>query len=246
MLARGQSCALIAAARESGLPLIVGSEFTLADGLRFVCLATSRRGYGALARLITQGRRAASKGRYRLGRVDLAAGPRGLPRPVAAGTAARGRGGRVAPRALRRPALARRGTAGGRPRPRAARAAHGARARIGVPAVAAGDVHMHQRRRRALQDTLTAVRLKTTVANAGHALHPNGERDAARARAASSALYPRGAHRGDAAHRGALPVLAGRASLRIPGGDRARGHDAGLAPAPPGRGRRGAALARGA
>ena len=35
---------------------------------------------------------------------------------------------------------------------------------------------MHQRRRRALQDTLTAVRLKTTVARAGHALHPNGER----------------------------------------------------------------------
>ena len=31
-----------AAAREAGLPLIVGSEFRLADGLRFVALATSR------------------------------------------------------------------------------------------------------------------------------------------------------------------------------------------------------------
>jgi error-prone DNA polymerase len=45
-----------------------------------------------------------------------------------------------------------------------------------LPIVAAGDVHMHARERRALQDTLTAIRLKTTVAQAGHALHPNGER----------------------------------------------------------------------
>jgi error-prone DNA polymerase len=37
-------------------------------------------------------------------------------------------------------------------------------------------VHMHIRERRALQDTLTAIRRKTTVARAGHALLPNGER----------------------------------------------------------------------
>ena len=42
--------------------------------------------------------------------------------------------------------------------------------------VAAGDVHMHARDRRALQDTLTAIRHKTTVAQAGYALYPNGER----------------------------------------------------------------------
>jgi hypothetical protein len=47
---------------------------------------------------------------------------------------------------------------------------------VGLPIVAAGDVHMHARERRALQDTLTAIRLKTTVARAGHALFPNGER----------------------------------------------------------------------
>ena len=35
---------------------------------------------------------------------------------------------------------------------------------------------MHVRERRALQDTLTAIRHKTTVAQAGHALFPNGER----------------------------------------------------------------------
>jgi error-prone DNA polymerase len=49
---------------------------------------------------------------------------------------------------------------------------------------------MHQRRRRALQDMLTAVRLKTTVAEAGHALHPNGERSM-RTLARLAELYPR-------------------------------------------------------
>src|SRR6188508_1080282 len=62
------------AARAAGLPLLVGSEFRLVDGLRFVALATSRTGYGALARLITKGRRAAPKGQYRLARADLDAG----------------------------------------------------------------------------------------------------------------------------------------------------------------------------
>ena len=35
---------------------------------------------------------------------------------------------------------------------------------------------MHVRGRRALQDVLTAIRLKTPIAEAGHALFPNGER----------------------------------------------------------------------
>jgi error-prone DNA polymerase len=47
---------------------------------------------------------------------------------------------------------------------------------LGLPLVAAGDVHMHARGRRALQDALTATRLRTTVERAGFALHPNGER----------------------------------------------------------------------
>jgi error-prone DNA polymerase len=47
---------------------------------------------------------------------------------------------------------------------------------LGLPLVAAGDVHMHVRGRRALQDVLTATRLGTTLERAGLALHPNGER----------------------------------------------------------------------
>ena len=58
-----------------------------------------------------------------------------------------------------------------------------------MPAVASGDVHMHVRNRRALQDTMTAIRLRTTLAAAGHALFPNGERHL-RTRQALAAIHP--------------------------------------------------------
>src|SRR5206468_7629891 len=37
----------------------------------------------------------------------------------------------------------------------------------GLPRIAAGDVHMHVRARRALQDTLTAIRVKKPLAECG-------------------------------------------------------------------------------
>ncbi|RYY69243.1 MAG: error-prone DNA polymerase, partial [Comamonadaceae bacterium] len=46
----------------------------------------------------------------------------------------------------------------------------------GVPLVAAGDVHMHARSRKPLQDLLTAVRVGRTVAECGFALQANAER----------------------------------------------------------------------
>src|SRR5262249_3554452 len=45
-----------------------------------------------------------------------------------------------------------------------------------VPLVACGDVHMHVRARRPLQDALTAIRCGVRVAEAGGRLYPNGER----------------------------------------------------------------------
>ena len=48
---------------------------------------------------------------------------------------------------------------------------------------------MHVRARRALQDTLTAIRLKTPLAECGYALHPNGERHL-RSRARLATIYP--------------------------------------------------------
>lgn len=62
-------------------------------------------------------------------------------------------------------------------------------AACGLPLVAAGDVHMHLRSRRPLQDVLTALRLKTTVFAAGHALFPNGERHL-RSRLRLARVYP--------------------------------------------------------
>ncbi len=59
----------------------------------------------------------------------------------------------------------------------------------GLPQVAAGDVHMHARARRALQDTLTAIRLATPLAECGYALFPNGERHL-RSRARLATIYP--------------------------------------------------------
>ena len=59
---------------ESGRPrLIIGTEVQLVDGPRLVLLATDRAGYGRLCRLITQARRGAAKGRYRLMRAMLEA-----------------------------------------------------------------------------------------------------------------------------------------------------------------------------
>jgi error-prone DNA polymerase len=60
---------------------------------------------------------------------------------------------------------------------------------VQLPLVAAGDVHMHARSRRPLQDVLAALRLNITVAQAGHALFPNGERHL-RSRLALARLYP--------------------------------------------------------
>jgi error-prone DNA polymerase len=58
-----------------------------------------------------------------------------------------------------------------------------------LPLTAAGDVHMHVRERRRLQDALTAVRHGVTVAEAGERLHANGERYL-RERTRLARLYP--------------------------------------------------------
>jgi error-prone DNA polymerase len=61
--------------------------------------------------------------------------------------------------------------------------------KLQLPCVAAGDVHMHRRSRRALQDVLTAIRLRLPLQAAGYALYPNGERSL-RSLQRLSELYP--------------------------------------------------------
>lgn len=62
-------------------------------------------------------------------------------------------------------------------------------ARCGVPLVAAGNVHMHVRSRKPLQDVMTAIQLGQPVAECGYALQPNAEAHL-RARLRLAALYP--------------------------------------------------------
>ena len=50
------------AAKEVGLPLVIGAEITPIDAPPVVLWATDRAGYGRLCRLITRGRRRAPKG----------------------------------------------------------------------------------------------------------------------------------------------------------------------------------------
>ncbi len=67
------------AAKEKGLPLVVGSEIHIEDlSARIVLLAPDRPAYARLSRLITLGRRRAAKGSFRLFREDLTAHRKGL------------------------------------------------------------------------------------------------------------------------------------------------------------------------
>src|SRR3989440_5093780 len=170
------------AAKEVGLPLVIGSEVRLQDGPRLVLLADDREGYGNLSELITRGRRRSKKGSYSLGWSDLDSGlprclslltfPHPCPLPKAEGEKhARSVAERFAGRAW----IAAELLQGPDDRARLA-ALRELGKTYGLPLVASGDVHMHLRSRKALQDTLTAVRLRTTVRACGHALFPNAER----------------------------------------------------------------------
>src|SRR5688572_13988989 len=55
----------------AALKLLIGAEFRLDCGLRFVVIARNRAGYARLSRLITRGRRRAEKGEYSLCRADV-------------------------------------------------------------------------------------------------------------------------------------------------------------------------------
>jgi error-prone DNA polymerase len=177
------------ASRDTGVALIVGSEVQLANGPKLVLLAQTLSGYQTLCRWITVGRRRAAKGSYRLAMADLVGNTEGVLAlwvPGDAPVAAHGawveatfpgrswiavelhRGARDARRLQQLRELG---------------------ATLGLPLVAAGDVHMHARGRRALQDTVTAIRHRTTVRDAGDRLFPNGERHL-RTREALAQAYP--------------------------------------------------------
>jgi error-prone DNA polymerase len=177
------------AAKKLSLPLIIGSEIRLDDGLKLVLLAANRDGYGNLCSLITTGRGRADKGSYRLTRQDLAGGLPGclvllVPGATLDSEQARFVAGCFPERAW----IAAELLCGPNDRRWLARLRQLSK-QSGLPLVAAGDVHMHVRSRRPLQDVLTAIRLGVPVSQAGNALHPNAERHL-RKRTRLARLYP--------------------------------------------------------
>lgn len=176
-------------AKNHNFKLIIGSEFLLQDGLRLTLYATNRKTYGDLSQLITRGRRAAEKGGYHLTRLDISELAVNclalwLPERDANIDQALWLADTFTGNAWIAVELMRQGDDRIR-----LQQLTGIGKQIGLPLVAANDIHAHKRQRRPLQDTLAAIRLRTTVEAAGHNLHANGERHLRR-REVLARLYP--------------------------------------------------------
>src|SRR3569623_648870 len=176
-------------AKKHRIKIIIGAEFILLDGPRLVLLATIKAGYGNLSHLITRARRAADKGSYRLCCDDLREDIDDclallLPNAETDLVQTRWLARRFAGRCWLAVELLR-----GADDQRDLQARRALAAELSVPLVASGDVHIHARGRRALQDTLTAIRLGCTVAEAGVQLFQNGARHL-RPRARLARSYP--------------------------------------------------------
>lgn len=184
-----------ARAREIDFKLIVGSEFTLGDDFKLVALARDAIAYSRLCRLITQARRAATKGEYEITQelIDNA----GLDTcclllvppyyPIVGSAHLDERVSwfkQLGPHAF----LALELHYGAYDQKHTHWVLDTAE-RFELAVVAAGDVHMHRRQRRALQDVVTCIRHNCTLETAGRRLFPNGERYMRDARALLS-IYP--------------------------------------------------------
>ncbi len=177
------------AAKELGMKLIVGTEIVLVDGLKLVLLAATRTGYETMCELITLGRRAAEKGEYRLRREDVPLAAEGLlalwipGEPIDPGEARW-----VAQNFPGNAWIAIELHRGPDDEGRIA-AIEVVGADVGLQCIAAGDVHMHARARKRLQDVMSAIRLQCPLSQVGRRLHPNSER-CLRSIGRLSALHP--------------------------------------------------------
>jgi error-prone DNA polymerase len=166
------------------LQLLIGSEFTLdgdgaRPGCRIVFLAHDREGYANLCELITRARLRSVKGSYRATAADV---QDGMPHCSALLIPRRDE----APDTLLAQAQWLAATFGERAAIAVEQLMYAddslllerldeAATQTGAMLAAAGDVLMHLRSRKAVQDTLTAIRLGTPVADCGFALARNAE-----------------------------------------------------------------------
>jgi len=179
--------------KNAGMKLIIGSCFRIEweagqPPLTLIALAQNREGYGNLSELITLGRTRAEKGSYRIGIADFSA-------PQAMHAHLRGLPDCLLVLAPHYPAdaalLAQQADWLARTFPQRAwlgltqlyrplddlhrGVIQEAADRCGLPVVALGQVNMHVRSRKPLQDTLTAIRLGKAVGDCGYDLAPNAE-----------------------------------------------------------------------
>ncbi len=169
------------AAKEVGLPLLVGARLDLLDAPHRLAFPVDRAAYGRLSRLISRGRRRAPKGECHLFRADLEEYGDGLLQVLIPPDGTVGLevfATDLARAAARFPgdiylAVSRlyRGDDGAR----VAALVDLAR-RAGAVPVATNDVHIHVPERRPLQDVLTCIREGVTVDSAGYRLAANAER----------------------------------------------------------------------
>ncbi|SAL53539.1 DNA polymerase [Caballeronia choica] len=194
-------------AKEQKLPLVIGSYFKLVHADKrpafgLILLAQNREGYGNLSELITLGRMRAPKGSYLLTPQDIArpekehAHLRGVPDCLAI---------LIPDFPAKEEALAAqlewmnatfpaRAWVGLTLHQRAMDDIHRGTveylaSRYLVPVVATGNVVMHVRSRKPLQDTMTAIRIGKPVAQCGYDLAPNAEQHL-RSRLRLANLYP--------------------------------------------------------
>ena len=168
------------AAKQAGLPLIIGCRLDLQDGPSLLCYPGDRQAYGRLARLLSIGKRRAEKGACHLTLEDVCAHAAGqafilLPpddwQPEAFTTQTRTIAANLAVPCF----LAAHHLYRGDDRRRIAELASIASS-TGTPLIAVGDVLYHDAARRPLQDVVTCIREHCTVAEAGFRLNANAER----------------------------------------------------------------------
>jgi error-prone DNA polymerase len=178
----------VRAAQEAGIKPILGAEVTLSDESHLTLLAETRQGYANLCRLLTLAHWGQPKGRARLARSDLAAHADGLialsgcrrgeiPRLVAAGEKERAlevaRGyARLFGSERFFIELQRHYHPGDL---RLAGRLLTLADRVGLSAVATGNVHYLHPRQREVHDVLTCIRHHVTLEDAGELLRPNDE-----------------------------------------------------------------------
>ncbi len=166
------------ACKEAGLKPLIGCRLDLSDAPSLLAYPLDREGYGRLSRLLSLGKMRAQKGECELSLVDVAthadsivfiawpeedlnAFEEELPRLRDALTSLR----HVAASWLYR----------GDDSARIERLDRLARTN-GCAIIATNDVHYHAPDRRPLQDVVTCIREKVTIATAGFLLNPNAER----------------------------------------------------------------------